>query len=512
MFIIKAKCAVCEESHDVRNKHCRTRQQKMKKTKSTKIDDISFFSVKQTSIRFVVLFCSQSLEIHFSLNSVKRDEYLASQNDSQNDSQEKISRLESTSSESISESTSSESISESTSSRSALYSFVVVFVVVLVVAFDFAVLFIITFVDVFIQHLMISFLISSTHLNWQTIMMQMKKQSRQIIILFNVVSQLASITKSKRKLIVMFSNEDSIITNFQRISSKRVVKLTKRAQTIRIETIRVKRAKIHEESIELLISLNFETTRLEQKNALFVNKHVSSQSNHHDRDSFTNVVSITNLSISNQSFSESLIVVAVDITHDSASVSVSALISIFEIESDSAHLWLSRNVFLIDNHSIAVIIFNISDTSLSSSFFDSISSFFSENLLSQITTITLQKFFERARREARQQVRNVYSYDLVINQIIKSFYSVSTKVSSHLLLYLSQTTSIQTLTSTTREIKQRRDVDRSRDRLRESDIEREILRWISFRFSRFLSRLISKRQASAENCQFCSTMCTSSRT
>jgi hypothetical protein len=169
-------------------------------------------------------------------------------------------------------------------------------------------------------------------------MMQMKKQSRQIIILFNVVSQLASITKSKRKLIVMFSNEDSIITNFQRISSKRVVKLTKRAQTIRIETIRVKRAKIHEESIELLISLNFETTRLEQKNALFVNKHVSSQSNHHDRDSFTNVVSITNLSISNQSFSESLIVVAVDITHDSASVSVSALISIFEIESDSAHL------------------------------------------------------------------------------------------------------------------------------------------------------------------------------
>ncbi len=165
MFIIKAKCAVCEESHDVRNKHCRTRQQKMKKTKSTKIDDISFFSVKQTSIRFVVLFCSQSLEIHFSLNSVKRDEYLASQNDSQNDSQEKISRLESTSSESISESTSSESISESTSSRSALYSFVVVFVVVLVVAFDFAVLFIITFVDVFIQHLMISFLISSTHLN-----------------------------------------------------------------------------------------------------------------------------------------------------------------------------------------------------------------------------------------------------------------------------------------------------------------------------------------------------------
>jgi hypothetical protein len=46
MFIIRAKCAICEEFYEVRNKHCRTRQQKMKKTKSTRIDDISFYSVK----------------------------------------------------------------------------------------------------------------------------------------------------------------------------------------------------------------------------------------------------------------------------------------------------------------------------------------------------------------------------------------------------------------------------------------------------------------------------------
>ncbi len=172
MFIIRTKCAICEEFHDVRNKNCRIRQQKMKKTKSTKVDDISFFSVKQTSIRFVVLLCSQSLEIHSSLSSVKRDEYLASQNDLQNDSQEKISCFESASSKSISESASSKSISESassesfsesTSSESTLCSFVVVFVVAFVVAF--AVFFVITFVDIFIQHLMISFLISSAHLN-----------------------------------------------------------------------------------------------------------------------------------------------------------------------------------------------------------------------------------------------------------------------------------------------------------------------------------------------------------
>ncbi len=163
MFIIKVKCAICEKSYDVRNRHCRTRQQKMKKTKSTKIDDISFFFVKQTSIKLVVLFCSQILEIHFSSSSVERDEYLALQNDSQNDLQERISRFESTSSKSVSESASSKSISESASSESALCFFVVVFVVAFVVAF--VILFVITFVDVFIQHLMISFLILSTHLN-----------------------------------------------------------------------------------------------------------------------------------------------------------------------------------------------------------------------------------------------------------------------------------------------------------------------------------------------------------
>ncbi len=181
MFIIRVKCAICERLHDVRNKNCRIRQQKMKKTRSTKVDDISFFSVKQTSIRFVVLLCSQSLEIHSSLSSVERDEYLASQNDFQNDLRKRISCLESASSKSVSESASSKSVSESTSSKSvsrsassesvsesassesALCSFVVVFVVVHAVAF--AVLFVITFVDVFIQHLMISLLISSAHLN-----------------------------------------------------------------------------------------------------------------------------------------------------------------------------------------------------------------------------------------------------------------------------------------------------------------------------------------------------------
>ncbi len=166
--------------------------------------------------------------------------------------------------------------------------------------------------------------------------MQMKEQNRQIIIFFNVVSQLASITKSKRKLIVMFSSEDFIITNSQRISSKRVVKFTKRAQTIRIETIKIKRAKIHERSIESLISLNFETTRLEQIDALFVNKHVFSQSDHFDLDSFTSVVNITNLSISNQSSSESHVVTKFEITYDSVDVFFSVLVSILEIELNAA--------------------------------------------------------------------------------------------------------------------------------------------------------------------------------
>ncbi len=496
MFIIRTKCAVCEEFHDARNKNCRTRQQKMKKTRSTKIDDISFFSVKQTSIRLVVLFYSQSFEVHFSLSSVKKDEHLASQNDFQNDLQERISRFESTSSKSVSESASSESISESTLSESTLRFFVVVFVVAFAVAF--VVFLVITFVDVFIQHFMIFFLISSTYLNWQTIMMQMKEQSRQIIIFFNVVSQLVSITKSKRKLIVMFSSKDFIITNFQKISSKKVVKLMKRAQIIRIKTIRVKKAKIHEKSIESLILLNFETTRFEQKNALFVNKHVSSQSNR--VDSIINVLSISNHSISNQSFSESIVVDVSNITHDTAFI--------------SAHQWLSRNVILTDNHSLIAIVLNIFDTSLSSSFIDIVSAFFSENVLTQITSIILQKFSERARREIRQQVKNVYSYDFVINQIVRSFFNdaLSAKTFNHLLFYFSQTINIQISISTSaiKEIKQRRDTNRLRSKFRESVVERDISRtWILFFL---LFQTILEQQASAKNCLFCRTMCTSSRT
>jgi hypothetical protein len=296
----------------------------------------------------------------------------------------------------------------------------------------------------------------------------MKEQNRQIIILFNAVSQLvSSITKLKRKMIVMFSSEDFTFTNSQRVSSKRVVKSTKRVQTIRIETARVKRAKIHEESIEFLNFLNFETTRFEQKDALFVNKHVSSQSN--SIDSFTNAHSFANLSISNQNSFESLIVVAFDL------------------------------------NLIFVIILNTFDTSLSSSFIDSVSSFFVENLFFQITTITLQISFERARRETRQQVRNVYSYDSIINQIVRSFFSdaLSTKMSNHLLFYLFTTVSIQISTSAIREIKRKRDIDRSRDRFRESDVET----WIFLS----LSQLILERQALAENYRFCNTTFTSQK-
>jgi hypothetical protein len=355
---------------------------------------------------------------------------------------------------------------------------------------------------------MIFLMISSTHLNWQTIMTQMKEQSRQIIILFNVVSQLVSL-KFKRKLIVMFSNEDLTFINSQRVSSKKVVKLTKRAQISRIETIKIKRAKIHEKSIEFLIFLMFETRHFESKNALFVNKHVFFQSNRFD--SFTNAFSFTNFSISNQSFSESFVVVVLDIIYDFVFVFVSIFVSTFEIEFNSAHLWLSRNVFLIDNHSIAIIIFNTFDTFLSSSFSDFVSSFFNENLLSQITTIILQNFFERVRREIRQQVRNVYSYDFVINQIIRSFYSEirSTNVVNHLLFYLFSTINIQILISTIRESKQKRDIDKSKNRLRENDVERETSRWILLRF---FFRSISRLKASTENYLFCSTMCTSSRT
>jgi hypothetical protein len=166
-------------------------------------------------------------------------------------------------------------------------------------------------------------------------MTQMREQSRQIITLFNVVSQLVSL-KLKRKLIVMFSNEDLTFTDSQRVSSKKVVKLTKRAQITRIETVKVKRAKIHEESIEFLTFLISETKHFESKDALFVNKHVFSQS---DRfDSFTSAFNFTNLSISNQNFFESIVVVVFDIIHDFISVFVSALVSVFEIELNSAHL------------------------------------------------------------------------------------------------------------------------------------------------------------------------------
>ncbi len=268
--------------------------------------------------------------------------------------------------------------------------------------------------------------------------MQMKKQSRQIINLFNVVSQLVS-SKFKRKLIVIFSSsEDLTFTNTQRVSSKRVVKSTKRAQIIRIEIVKVKRAKIHERSIELLIFLNVETTFLEQKNALFVNKHVSFQTNR--IDSFINVFSFTNfsianLNISNQSSFESIVVVAFDF--------------------------------------ILAIVFNTFDTFLSLSFIDFVLSFFIENLFSQFTTIILQIFFERTRREIRQQVRNVYSYDLIINQIIKSFFSNAFST-NHLLFYLFTTVNIQISISAIKEIKQERDIDRSRDRSRDNDVEREI--------------------------------------
>jgi hypothetical protein len=358
--------------------------------------------------------------------------------------------------------------------------------VILVVFVAFAVAFTFAVVLVVIRHFMICFMISSAQLNWQIIMIQMKKQNRQITTLFNVVSQFAfSVTKFKRKLIVIFLNDDLTFTNSQRVSSKRIVKFTKRVQIIRIEIVRIKKAKIHESSIELLISLNFETTRFEQKNALFVNKHVSSQSN--QIDSFTNVFNFTNLSISNQNFFfESIIVDLFDFFLDSVfvsafvsifvSVSIFASVSIFETTLISAHQWLSRNVILIDNHFFAAIVFNTFDTSLSSSFIESIS-FFNENLFSQITTIILQNFFERVRREIRQQIRNVYSYDSIINQIVKSFYSDALSAEfSHLLFYLFTVVSIQISTSATREIKQKREIDKSRDRFRENDVERNTSR------------------------------------
>jgi hypothetical protein len=171
-------------------------------------------------------------------------------------------------------------------------------------------------------------------------MTQMREQSRQIAILSNAVSQLApSITKPKRKLIVMSSSEDPTSTDSQRAPGKRVVKSTKRAQTTRIETARAKRAKIHEKPIESPIPLISETKHFESRSALFVNKHVSSQSDHLDLDPFTSAVSTTNLSISDQSSSESLAVDVPDLTHGlvPASASASVPASAPETEPTPAH-------------------------------------------------------------------------------------------------------------------------------------------------------------------------------
>jgi hypothetical protein len=92
----------------------------------------------------------------------------------------------------------------------------------------------------------------------------------------------------------------------------------------------------------------------------------------------------------------------------------------------------------------------------------------------------LQKFSERARREIRQQVKNVYSYDFVINQIVRSFFNdaLSAKTFNHLLFYFSQTINIQISISTSaiKEIKQRRDTNRLRSKFRESVVERDISR------------------------------------
>jgi hypothetical protein len=217
------------------------------------------------------------------------------------------------------------------------------------------------------------------------------------------------------------------------------------------------------------------------------------------------------LSISNQSFSESHITAKFEIVYDSVNIFLFAFVSVFEIEFHTAHQWLSQNVSLTNNHSAsaAAIILNTSNTSLSLSCIDTVSSFFDENLFSQFTII-LQDFFERARREVRQQVRNVYSYDFVINQIVRSFFNdaFSTTAFNHLLLYLSSTISIQISTSAIKKIKQKRDIDRSRNRLREIDVEKNISRtWILSFFQTIL-----KRQASTKNCLFYNTMCTNSRT
>jgi hypothetical protein len=69
------------------------------------------------------------------------------------------------------------------------------------------------------------------------------KNSRQIVIFINVVLQLVSITKFKlkRKLIIMFSTSEDFIIDTQRVSSKQIVRFTKRAQIIRIEFVKIKK-------------------------------------------------------------------------------------------------------------------------------------------------------------------------------------------------------------------------------------------------------------------------------
>jgi hypothetical protein len=208
---------------------------------------------------------------------------------------------------------------------------------------------------------------------------------------------------------MIFFSEDFTFTDIQRVSNKRVLKFTKRAQIIRIKIVKIKKAKIHEESIDFLISLNYETTLFEQENALFVNKHVSSQTNH--IDSLNNVFSFTNLNIAN-----------------------------FNISNQNSYKSFVVVAFVL----ILAIIFNILDTFLSLSFIDSASLFLIENLLSQITTITLQTSFERVRREVRQRIKNVYSYDSIINQIIKSLFNNAflARMLNHLLFYLFTTINI----------------------------------------------------------------------
>jgi hypothetical protein len=151
------------------------------------------------------------------------------------------------------------------------------------------------------------------------------------------------------------------------------------------------------------------------------------------------------------------------------------------------------------------IIFNIFNIFLSISFIDIVLSFFDENFLFQIT-ITLQKFLKCARREICQQIKNVYSYDFVINQINRSFYHdvFSAKISSHLLCYFFQIISIQISISTIKKIKQRRvsinlEIDLEKMTLKEKFCEHQ--------FVFFFFQLILKRQTLTKNYLFFNTMC-----